>query len=80
MERPFISHIVNKEYAHCTTVVSRSDGTEAFLAGRVPDLQLDSLAIQFNCTDLEINANGGDERGSERVFTKAEETTRLAHA
>lgn len=80
MERPLIGHVVDKKNTHSTTVVSRGDGTETFLACSIPDLQLHSLAIQLNRTDLEINTDGGDERRSEGVFAETEETAGLAYA
>lgn len=80
LERPLIGHVVDKEDTHSTTVVSRGDGTETFLSCGIPDLQLHSLAIQLNRTDLEINTDGGDEGRSEGVFAETEETAGLAYA
>ena len=36
-------------------VVGAGDGPEPLLAGRVPDLQLDSLSIEFYGPDLEVH-------------------------
>lgn len=38
----------------------RCDCSEPFLACRVPNLKLDSFAIQFNGSNLEIDADGAD--------------------
>jgi hypothetical protein len=50
------------------------------LARRVPDLKLDPLAIEFDCPDLEVDANGGDEGRCEGVFAEAQQAARLADA
>lgn len=47
---------------------------------RIPYLQLYALAVELNRADLEVDADGGDERGSERVFAEAQQTARLAYA
>jgi hypothetical protein len=38
IERPLVGNIIDKQYAHGTTVVGGGDGTEALLTGGVPDL------------------------------------------
>jgi len=43
-----------------TAVVGRSDRSETFLAGGIPDLKLHSLAIELNGSDFKVNADGGD--------------------
>jgi hypothetical protein len=43
-------------------------------------LQLDTLAVEVYRADLEIDADGCDEGGSETVFRKAEEAAGLADA
>lgn len=53
---------------------------EPLLARRIPDLQLDALAIQLDGADLEVDADGGDVRGGEGVFGEAEETVGFADA
>jgi len=42
-------------------------------------LQFDSLSIQFNGFDFEINSNGGDEARREAVIRETKQQTRLAH-
>jgi hypothetical protein len=42
-------------------VVGDSDGLEPFLAGSVPDLQLDRLVSDPELSDLEVDSNGGEE-------------------
>jgi len=50
------------------------------LASSVPYLQLHALAVELNGTDLEVDADGGDERGRKRVFAEAQQAARLAYA
>lgn len=80
MERSLIGHVVDKENAHRAAVVCSCDGTEAFLARGVPDLQFHSLSIQLDGADFKIDSDRGDERRGERVFAEPQETARLAHA
>ena len=74
IETLLIRNIVNQQDAHSTAVVCRSNSPEALLAGCIPDLQLDTLAIELDGPYLEVDADGGDEGGGERVFTEAQET------
>jgi hypothetical protein len=74
LERSLVGHIVDKQDAHGPAVVGSGDGAEALLAGGIPDLQLDALAIQLDGSDLEVDADGRDERGRERVLTEAQQT------
>jgi hypothetical protein len=48
--------------------------------GRVPDLQFDALAVQLDRLDLEVDADGGDERRRERVVAESQQEAGLAHA
>ena len=47
--------VVNKESPNSAPVVRARDRPVPLLAGSVPDLKLDLLAIKLNCSDLEIN-------------------------
>lgn len=42
-------------------VVAGSDSLKAFLAGCVPNLELDCLLINVNCPDLEVDTDGWHE-------------------
>jgi hypothetical protein len=44
------------------------------LASGIPDLQLHALAIELNGTNLEVNADGGDEGRGKGVLAEAQET------
>lgn len=44
-------------------------------AKRTYDLQFDAFSIQFNGTDLEVDADGGDERGCPCIVAETEEQT-----
>lgn len=71
IERFFIRHIVDEENSHSSTVVGSRDCPEAFLPRSVPYLQLHSLAVQVNCSDLKVDADSRYKRRRERVFAKA---------
>ena len=51
-----IGDVIDQHDPHGPPVVGRGDGPEPLLACRVPDLQLDFLAIQLDSSDLEINS------------------------
>lgn len=59
-ESVLVCHIVDDDDTVGSTVVRRRDGTESFLTCCVPDLKLDCLALELNCADLEVDANGRD--------------------
>ena len=46
----------------------------------VPYLQLHSLAVQLDRPDLEVNADGCDERGCEGILAESEKTAGLSDA
>lgn len=73
IEGPLIGHIIDEEDAHGTPIVGIGDGAEALLSRRIPNLQLDALALQFHGANLEVNANGGDETGCEGVVAEAQQ-------
>lgn len=50
------------------------------MARGVPYLQLDAFAVKLDCSNLEVNADGCDEGGSEGVFTEAQQAARLSNA
>lgn len=70
LEGSLIRHIVDKQYAHCPSVVGCRDRSESFLTSSIPYLKLYTLAVQLDCTDLEINADGGDERRGKRILAE----------
>lgn len=80
IERSLIRHVVHEQNTHGAAVIRRRDGAKALLAGRVPYLQLHSLAVELDGTDLEIDADGGDEGRCEGVLAKAQQAARLADA
>jgi hypothetical protein len=75
-----VRHVVDEEDAHRAAVVGCCDGAEALLPGGVPYLQFDTLAVEVDGADLEVDADGGDEGGGEAVFAEPEEAARFAHA
>ena len=56
LEAFLLCAIVSQNDAHGPFVVGLRDGAEPFLAGCVPDLQLNVLAINLHSLDLEINS------------------------
>lgn len=54
-EGALLGAVVDENDAHGALVVRLRDRAEAFLAGRVPNLQLDSLVLHVNRLDLEID-------------------------
>ena len=55
-KRLLAGHIVHEQYPHRAAVVSGRDCLESLLARRIPNLQLDPLAIQRDGADLEVDA------------------------
>lgn len=80
VKRTLVCDIINEKDSHGASVVCCRDGPEAFLARRVPNLQLHPLAIQFDRADFEVDADGGDEGWGEGVLTESQETAGFAHA
>lgn len=52
VERLLVGHVVDDNDTMSAPVVRGRDGTEAFLSGRVPNLELDGLAVQLNGADF----------------------------
>ena len=56
-ERIAVSNVISDDDTVCSTVVAGRDGLEAILASGIPNLELDSLAVNLDSTDLEIDAD-----------------------
>ena len=56
VEALLVCDVVDEHDSHGPPVVGRRDGPEALLAGRVPDLELDFLSVEFDGADFEIDA------------------------
>merc|ERR1712093_124598 len=80
VEAALVGKVKDEEDAHGAAVVRGGDCPEALLAGRVPDLQLDLLAIELDGTYLEVDADSGDEGGRPCVVAEAEQEAGLADA
>jgi hypothetical protein len=80
VEGALVCGVIDEQDAHGATVVGRGDGTETLLTGRIPDLELDSLAIELNRADLEVDADRRNEGRGEGILAEAQETARLADA
>ena len=69
-----VGDVVYQKNTHRAAVIGRRDGTETFLAGGVPNLELHTLSIELDRPNLEINANGRDEGWREGVLAESKET------
>ena len=78
MRLTLISDIVHDNDSMGAPVVTARDGPESLLTCRVPDLQLDSLSLELNGTDLEVDSNRRDVGFSVGVICETEEQTGLA--
>lgn len=79
VERPLVGDVVYQQDAHGTSVVRGGDGAEPLLAGGIPDLQLDTLAIELDCPDLEVDTDRRDEGRREGVLAETQQAARLAY-
>lgn len=61
-------------------IIRSRNRLKSLLSSRIPNLQLDALAVQLDGADLEVDADGADVRRGEGVFGKAEETVGFADA
>jgi hypothetical protein len=80
LEGPAVGDVVHEEDALRASEVGRGDGPETLLSGRVPDLELDALAVHLHVLDLEIDADCGNKRGGEGVIGVTQEEAGLANA
>lgn len=53
-----LGDVVDEQGTHRSTVVGRSDGSVSLLTSRVPDLCLDSLAVDCNAPGSKLDTNG----------------------
>lgn len=53
-----LGDVVDKQGADGAAIVGGGDGAVALLAGRVPDLGLDGLAVDLNAAGRELDADG----------------------
>lgn len=70
IEGAFIGDIVDQHDSHGAAVVSGGDGAEAFLAGRVPDLEFYAFAVEVDGANFEVDSDGADEGGCEGVIAE----------
>ena len=54
-----LADVVDEQGADGAAVVGGGDGAVALLAGRVPDLRLDGLAVDLDAARCEFDADGG---------------------
>merc|ERR1719326_1363726 len=80
LERLAVSGVIHDDDAVRAAVVAARDRAEALLPRRVPNLQLDRLALQLDRADFEVDADGGDVALRVGVIGKAQQEARLADA
>mmetsp|Transcript_21254 Transcript_21254/g.46125 ORF Transcript_21254/g.46125 Transcript_21254/m.46125 type:complete len:116 (+) Transcript_21254:571-918(+) len=79
VEGLIIGHVIDNNDTVGSSVVGRGDGAETFLSSGIPDLKLDCLTVQLNCTDFKINTNGRDVRLRVSIISKPKEKTRFTN-
>ena len=60
VEAAAVGHVVHQQDSLSTPEVRGRDGAKPFLACGVPNLQLDSLPVQLNVLNFEVNACDDD--------------------
>ena len=56
-----ISDIVSDNNSMSSLVVTAGDGLESLLAGGIPNLELDGLAVDVDCSNFEVDSDGRHE-------------------
>lgn len=79
LEAVAIRDVVNDQRAHCIPVVGGRHGAVPLLAGGVPHLCLDGLAIVLNLPRRKLDADGALRVRLELVFREAAQQACLAH-
>ena len=78
-ERSAVRHVVHQQDSLSSAEVGGGDGAEALLPRGIPDLHLDSLAINLHILDLEVDTDGGNESGGEGVICVTQKQACFAH-
>ena len=65
-----VGDIIGDDDTMSTLIVRRSDCLESLLTGSIPDLELDSLSVNINCSDFEVNTNGWHEVVMEYIILR----------
>jgi len=78
IERRLVGHVVDEQDSHRPAVVRGRDSSEALLAGRVPDLQLDALVVQRDRADLEVDPYRSNKRLRKGIIREAGKDAALA--
>lgn len=73
-----VSDVIGHNDTVSTLVIAAGDSLEALLACSVPNLQLDSLSVDLDGTDLEVYSDGGHEVVCEYIVCKSEQKRGLA--
>lgn len=57
--RLMLADIIHQQCTHSASVVSRGDGTVAFLTRRIPDLGFDGFGVDLDGSGCELDSDGG---------------------
>jgi hypothetical protein len=60
LKAELICEIEDKEDALAASVICAGDGSEAFLAGGIPNLELDVLGVDLDGFEAKVDADGGE--------------------
>jgi hypothetical protein len=80
LKRLQLANVIDEQSSHGTAVVSRCDGTVAFLARRVPDLGLDRLGVDLDAARRKFYTNCGFAVQAEFVTCESREKVGFADA
>lgn len=79
-EALLVCHIINQQNAHSTPIIGGCNRPEPLLTSCVPYLKLDAFSIQVNRADLEVDTDGGYERGCKAVLRETKKAAGFADA
>lgn len=74
-----LGEVEGNDGSHCSTVVCVGDGPKSFLPGGVPNLVLDTLAVNVGRLGCELNSDGGLGVHVEDIIDEAREQVGLSH-
>lgn len=79
VEAEWVGEIEDQEDTLAAPVVCTGDGSEAFLPGSVPDLELDVFVINLDGLEAEVHSDSRQVVLGELVLHEAHQDGRLAH-
>lgn len=70
-----IGDVIGKDDSIGAFVVRGCDGSKSLLSSSVPDLEFDGVLAGLDSHDFKIDANGGEKKVAESVFSEPEKET-----